>query len=58
MVKGGDLKSRGCEFESWRRIPNGHFSHLYYLIEKTEMNEKEAVVGTFKETVLQSWTLT
>ena len=29
MVKGGDSKSEGCEFESWRRILDGHFSHVF-----------------------------
>ena len=27
VVKGGDSESEGCEFKSWRRILDGHFSH-------------------------------
>ena len=29
VVKGGDSQSEGCEFESRRRILEGHFSHLF-----------------------------
>ena len=29
MVKGGDLYSEGCEFESQRRILDGQFSRLF-----------------------------
>ena len=29
VVKWGDSQSEGCEFESRRRILDGHFSHLY-----------------------------
>ena len=32
---GGDSCSKGCEFESWRHILDGHFSHL--LVVKTAM---------------------
>ena len=29
VVKGGDSSSEGCEFESWHRILDGLFSHLF-----------------------------
>ena len=29
MVKGGDSLSEGCEFESQRRILDGHISYLF-----------------------------
>ena len=27
MVMGGDLRPRGCGFESWRQILDGHYIH-------------------------------
>ena len=52
VVKGGDLYSEGCEFESQSRILDGHFSYLLVLIivkfvEKTKINEKEVEFGPF-----------
>ena len=29
VVMGGDCCYKGCEFESWHRILDGHFSHLF-----------------------------
>ena len=53
VVKGGDLYSRGCEFEVRHQITywmdNFHISLLYNLIEKTENKQKEAGVGTSKK---------
>ena len=28
-VMGGDLRSKGCEFEYWHHILDGHFSHIF-----------------------------
>ena len=52
MVMGRDSYSKGCEFESWHCILDGHFSHLFFVkmlcvFEKTKINEKEAGVGSF-----------
>ena len=52
VVIGGDSCSKDREFESWHRILDGHFSHLfvvklYCLFEKTTINEKEAGDGPF-----------
>ena len=46
VVKGVDLKSEGYEFESWRRILDGHFFVLICL-KRQKRNEKEAVFGPF-----------
>ena len=44
LVKGGDTKSEGCEFESRLRILDGHFHinllYLYCLFEKNEITKK------------------
>ena len=29
MVIGGDSCAKGHEFDSWHRISDGHFSHLF-----------------------------
>ena len=31
VVMGADSCYKGCEFESWHRILDGHFSHNYLL---------------------------
>ena len=45
MVMGRDSRPEGRGFESWHRILDGHFSHifvvkLYCLFEKTENKQK------------------
>ena len=52
VVMGGDWCYKGCEFESWHRILDGHFSHLFVVklncvLEKMKINLKEAWVGPF-----------
>ena len=53
MVMGGDSRSEGRGFESWRQILDGHFftnicyKNLYCLFEKTKNKRKEAGVGPF-----------
>ena len=55
VVMGGDLCSKGCEFESKYRILDGHFSRTNLLLNlscvfgKTKINDKEAGVGPFKK---------
>ena len=50
MVMGGDSRSRGHGFESWRRILDGH-DHFYknciVYLKIPKINEKEAGVGPF-----------
>ena len=31
VVMGRDSRSEGCGFESWHRILDGHFFHIYLL---------------------------
>ena len=52
VVIGGDSCSKDREFESWHRILDGHFSHLFVVklncvLEKMKINLKEAWVGPF-----------
>ena len=53
VVMGGDSRSEGRGFESWRQILDGHFftyicyKNLYCLFEKTKNKRKEAGVGPF-----------
>ena len=52
MVKGGDSKSEGCEFESWLRILDEHFLTLIYCkicVVCLEINEKEAKESPLKK---------
>ena len=53
--RAGDSRSEGCEFESQHRILDGHISYLFVLktslLEKTDVNEKEAGDGPFKKTI-------
>ena len=51
VVMGGDSCSKGCEFESWHCILDGHFFTYLFVVkfvacvfEKTKINEKEARV--------------
>ena len=62
MVKGGDLKSEGCEFESRHRILDGHFSHFNcckncnnVCLKRPTINEKEAGVGPFIKRKVKIW---
>ena len=55
MVMGRDSCSEGCEFKSWHRILDGHFSHIFVVgkncndvcLKKPKINEKEVGVGPF-----------
>ena len=52
VVMGDYSSSKGCGFKSWRHILEGHFPHLfvvkmYFLLEKTKINKKEAGVGPY-----------
>ena len=53
VVKGGDLLSEGHEFESCRRILDGHFVALICCkiciacLKRPQINEKEAEDGLF-----------
>ena len=52
MVQGRGSCPESREFESCRRILDGHFSHLFvvkleYFIRKAEINKKEAGVVNF-----------
>ena len=52
VVMGGVSFSKGREFESWHRILNGSFSHLFVVkmqcvCERMKMDEKEAGVSPF-----------
>ena len=59
---GGDSRSEGHWFKSQRRILDGHdifhidlLWELYCLLEKTEINEKEARVGPFQKNFYQNF---
>ena len=53
MVMGGDSHSIGRGFESWHRLLDGHFSHIFVVkfcnvcLKIPKINEKVAGVGTF-----------
>ena len=57
MVMGRDSHSKGRVFESWHRILDGHFSHIFVVKNctvclKRPKNEKEARIGPFfKESI-------
>ena len=60
MVMGGDSCSEGRGFESWHRILDGRFSHIFVVkIESSfvfEMTEnKKAGVSPFKKPFLFEW---
>ena len=54
MVMGGDSHSIGRGFESWHRLLDGHFSHIFVVkfcnvcLKRLKINEKEAEVGPDK----------
>ena len=47
VAMGGDSCSKGCGFESWHRILDEHFSHIFVVknnvcLKRPKINEKEA----------------
>ena len=54
VVMGRDLRSKGCGFESWQRILDGHFftyicckNYNDVCLKRPELNEKEAGLAHF-----------
>ena len=53
VVMGGDSCSKGCEFELWHHVQDGHFFTFIcckiciICLKRLKINEKEAGVGPF-----------
>ena len=53
VVMGGDSCSKGCEFELWHHVQDGHFFTFIcckiciICLKRLKINEKEAGVGHF-----------
>ena len=64
VVMGDDSHSKGCGFESWRRVLDGHFFTLIcsknciVCLKRPKINGKEARVGPFlKKKIKKIWGL-
>ena len=57
MVMGDDSCLKGCGFESWHNILDGHFFTLIFCkncivcLKRLKINKKEAGVGPFKKLI-------